>query len=74
MVQSIPLTGQVLDYAAAGDYCALLTGSQLSIYSAALELCTTVENTRAARKVALATNGSALLANDQQAWLYIPDF
>jgi hypothetical protein len=74
VVQSIPLTGQVLDYAAAGDYCALLTGSQLSIYSAALELCTTVENTRAARKVALATNGSALLANDQQAWLYIPDF
>ena len=31
-----------------------------------------VENTHAARKVALASNGSALLANDQQAWLYIP--
>lgn len=72
VVASIPLTGQVLDYAAAGDSFALLTGSQLSIYNAELELYAGVENTRAARKVALAANGSAVLANDQQAWLYIP--
>lgn len=72
VTHSLPLTGQVLDYAAAGDSFALLTGSQLSIYNAELELYAGVENTRAARKVALAANGSALLANDQQAWLYIP--
>ena len=72
VIQSIPLASQVLDYAAAGDYCALLTGSQLSLYSKELEYFAGVENTRAARNVALAVNGSAVLANDQQAWLYIP--
>lgn len=72
VMQSIPLSGQVLDYAAAGPFCALLNGGQLSIYNAEQELSASVENTRAARKVALAANGSALLANDQQAWLYIP--
>ena len=72
VVQSIALTGQVLDYAAAGEYCALLTGSQLSVYNGSLEFVAGVENSRAARKVDLNTNGSAVLANDQQAWLYIP--
>ena len=72
VVQSIALTGQVLDYAAAREYCALLTGSQLSVYNTSLEFVAGVENSRAARRVDLNTNGSALLANDQQAWLYIP--
>ena len=72
VVQSIALTGQVLDYAAAGEYCALLTGSQLSVYNTSLEFVAGVKNSRAARRVDLNTNGSALLANDQQAWLYIP--
>lgn len=72
VVQSVALTGQVLDYAAAGEYCALLTGSQLSVYNTSLEFVAGVENSRAARRVDLNTNGSALLANDQQAWLYIP--
>lgn len=72
VVQSIALTGQVLDYAAAGEYCALLTGSQLSVYNTSLEFVAGVENSRAARRVDLNTNGSALLANDQLAWLYIP--
>lgn len=71
-VQSIPLTGQVLDYAAAGEYCALLTGSRLALYNGSMEQFSDVENTQAARKVALSPNGSAVLANDQQAWLYIP--
>lgn len=72
VVQSVALTGQVLDYAAAGEYCALLTGSQLSVYNTSLEFVAGVENSHAARRVDLNTNGSALLANDQQAWLYIP--
>ena len=72
VTQSLPLTGQVLDYSAAGDSFALLTGSQLSVYNSSFELYAGLENTRAARKVALAANGSAVLANDQQAWLYIP--
>ena len=72
VTQSIPLSGQVLDYAAAGDFCALLSGNQLSIYNAERELSAAVENARSARKVALAADGSAVLANAQQAWLYIP--
>lgn len=72
VTHSIPLAGQVLDYAAAGGCCALLTGSQLSLYNEELLYFAGVENTQIARKVALASNSSAVLANDQQAWLYIP--
>ena len=72
VTQTLSLSGQVLDYAAAGDCFALLTGGQLSLYNSELMYFAGVENTHAARKVALASNGSALLANDQQAWLYIP--
>ena len=31
-----------------------------------------LENNQGARKVSIAVNSSAVLANDQQAWLYIP--
>ena len=72
VVQSIALTGQVLDYAAAGEYCALLTGSRLNLYDNELVLNSSLNNTLAARRLDLAPDGSALLANDQQAWLYIP--
>lgn len=71
-IRSIPLAGQVLDYAAAGEYFALLTGSRLTIYSQESEPFAALDNPQAARHVDLAPNGSALLANEQQAWLYIP--
>lgn len=71
-VQSIQLTSQVLDYAAAGGHCALLTGSRLTLLDRDLSPAATLENLQSARKVALSDNGSALLANDQQAWLFIP--
>ncbi len=71
-VQSIQLTSQVLDYAAAGGHCALLTGSRLTLLDRDLSPAATLENLQSARKVALSGNGSALLANDQQAWLFIP--
>ena len=70
--RTIELTGQVLDYAAAGSYCALLSGSRLTIYDQTLTPFATLDNPQAARHLDLAPNGSALLANDQQAWLYIP--
>ena len=71
-VQTIPLTNQILDYAASGGYCALLTGSRLNLYDNELVLNSSLNNTLAARRLDLAPDGSALLANDQQAWLYIP--
>lgn len=71
-LQAIPLTGQTLDCAAAGEYFALLSGSRLSLYNGQLERFASLEGLQGARSVDLAPNGSALLANDQQAWLFIP--
>ena len=71
-VQTITLTGQVLDYAACGEYFALLSGSRLALFNGQLEQFASLEDPQGARKVDLAPNGSALLANDQQAWLFIP--
>ena len=71
-VRSIPLAGQVLDYSAAGEYFALLSGSRLTIYGREADPYAVLDNPQAARHVDLAPNGSALLANAQQAWLYIP--
>ncbi len=71
-VRSVPLAGQVLDYAAAGEYFALLSGSRLTIYTQEADLYAALDNPQAARHVDLAPNGYALLADEQQAWLYIP--
>ena len=71
-VRNIELTGQVLDCAAAGPYCALLTGAHLTIYDQELNQYAFLADAQSARQLDLSPNGSALLANDQQAWLYIP--
>ena len=70
--RTVDLTGQILDCAAAGSYCALLSGSHLTIYDQELTLYSLLNDAQAARQLDLAPNGSALLANDQQTWLYIP--
>lgn len=71
-VRSIPLAGQVLDCSAAGEYFSLLSGSRLTIYGQETEPYAVLDDPQGARHVDLAPNGSALLANDQQAWLFIP--
>ncbi len=72
VLRTVSLTGQVLDYAACGEYFALLSGSRLTLYNGQLEPFASLDDPQGARKVDLAPNGSALLANDQQAWLYLP--
>ena len=62
----------MLDYAASGNHCALLSGSRLTLYNQELDVQATLDNPQGARYMDLAPNGSALLANDQQAWLYLP--
>lgn len=69
---TLDLSGQVLDYSSAGNYCALLTGGGLSIYTSDFSPYAALTSTQGARYTALAADGSALLANAQQAWLYIP--
>ena len=64
--------GQVLSFASAGRYCSLLTGSGLDIYTSDLAPYASLDITQGARYTALAPDGSALLANNQRAWLYIP--
>ena len=73
LAQTMELSGQILGLSAAGGYCALLTGSELAIYTRELAPYATLTTTQGARLVSLSPNGSALLANDEQAWLYIPD-
>ncbi len=70
---TLPLKGQVLSYGGAGRYCALLTGAQLTICDRTLKQYKVCQDTNGARYTALAKDGSALLADSQRAWLYIPD-
>ena len=66
------LSGQILDFDSAGNYCSLLFGSELAIYTSDFQEYAVLESTQGARYTALSANGSALLADSQQAWLYIP--
>lgn len=70
---ALDLSGQVLSFDSAGNYCALLTGSELTIRTRDLTPYAVLADTQGARHTALSHNGSALLADAQQAWLYIPD-
>jgi len=68
----LPLTRQVLSLSARGRYVALLDGHDLNIYTRDMSLYNTLDDTRSARHVALCEDGGSLLANSQEAWLYIP--
>lgn len=67
------LRGQMLSFDAAGKYLCLLGGGEMNIYTSDFELYRSLTETQGARYTALAKNGSALMANRQQAWMYIPD-
>lgn len=69
----LPLRNQILDFDCNGAYSCLLTGSELTVYSPFFEAYTTFDETQNARHAALSHDGSVLLANTQQAWLYIPN-
>ena len=72
LLASLALNTPALDFGCAGNYCSILTGSQLTVYNRQGIVHTVLEDTQGARYTALSPNGSALLANTQQAWLYIP--
>ena len=71
-VHVMSLSSQILDYAAKGDYCGLLSGSRLVLCNSSLEQYGVLADLQAARRLDLTPSGSALLANSQQAWLYVP--
>jgi len=66
------LNGQVLAISASGRYLSLLTGQALDIYTSDLTPYSTLYDTQHARHAALYNDGSVLLADSQEAWLYIP--
>lgn len=68
----LPLKRQVLSMSARGRYVALLDGHELNIYTRDLSLYNTLDDTQSARHVALCEDGGSLLADSQEAWLYIP--
>lgn len=67
------LTSSVLSFDAAGRYFSLLSGDSLTIYTSDLTPYSTLEHTQNARYTALSSSGAAVLANAQQAWLYLPN-
>lgn len=68
-----PLTRQVLSLSACGRYLCVLTGQDLNVYTSDLTCYSTLNDTQSARHAAVYNDGSVLLADSQEAWLYIPD-
>lgn len=66
------LAANVLDFDAAGRYVALLTGERLDIYTSDFTPYSSLDQIQNARYISLTSSGAALLANSQQAWLYLP--
>lgn len=71
--QSVSLNEEVLSVCACGDYLAVLTPSELTIYKSDLTVYAQVENTWSARRVLMRDDGSAMLVSTERASLYIPD-
>ena len=69
---SLTLTANVLDFDTSGRYAALLTGDRLDVYTEDFTPYGSLDQTQNARYISLADSGAALLANSQQAWLYLP--
>ena len=64
---------QILSLSAAGRYVALLSAHDLQVCTGDLEPYSTLTDPRGARYACVCGDGSALLADSQEAWLYIPE-
>lgn len=70
--KTLALAEQVLAISAAGRYVAVLTGDRLDIYTADLELYSSLDGTQGARNVLMLDNGSAILISADSAGFYVP--
>lgn len=64
--------GEVLDLSAAGNYVAALYSDHLSIYDRHMKVRATLDNVSAAREILMRGDGSAVLAGNGSASLYLP--
>lgn len=72
VIGTVGLNDEVLSISASGDYVAVLTAAELSIYKSDLTLYDSVENTWGARRVLLRDDGSAVVISSESARLYVP--
>ncbi len=71
-IGTLSTDAQILDVSAAGDYVAVLTAQQLSIYDRRLQIYAEQENTIAATDVVMRSDGSAILLGSGQGELFVP--
>ena len=64
--------GEVLDLSACGNYVAALYSDHLTIYNKHMKACATLDNVSAAREILMRADGSAVLAGNGSASLYLP--
>lgn len=70
--RSYGINEEVLDISAAGDYVAVLTVNELTIYKNDLSVYAVTDNSWGARRVLMREDGSALLVTNESASLYLP--
>lgn len=69
---TMDISSPILDFDAAGRYISALSGDALTIFTSDLIPYSTLDETQNARYTAMSPEGAAMLANTQQAWLYLP--
>lgn len=73
LLADLELRDQILAYDAAGSRFALLTGDELTLYSPDGQVLSALNDPQGAKYMALSSDGFALLANQQEAWFYLPN-
>lgn len=72
VIGQVEADGEVLDLSASGNYVAALYSDHLTIYDKRMRECATLSNVSAAREILMRGDGSAVLAGNGSAALYLP--
>ena len=72
VIGQVEADGEVLDLSASGNYVAALYSDHLTIYDKRMRECATLSNVSAAREILMRDDGSAVLAGNGSAALYLP--
>ena len=71
-LSTLQVASPILDISAAGNYLAVLTEDDLTVYNARLKVCAQTSNDADATRVVARTNGTALMISDEAAILFAP--
>lgn len=71
-IAELPISQEVLSLDSAGRYIALLNGTTLQVFTQDFEEYATLEDIDFATHIAVADDGSILLASNLEAWIYLP--